>query len=62
MKEKKRTIYVRVPIEDARRIDQMLERVGQRNFYEHISYNRFTRALSNAERREARLYDVKGAR
>lgn len=29
MKEKKRTIYVRVPVEDARRIMQMLWRVGQ---------------------------------
>lgn len=32
MKDKKRTIYVRVPIEDARRIEQMLWRVGQRSF------------------------------
>lgn len=62
MKEKKRTIYVRVPIEDARRIEQMLWRVGHRSFYEEISYNRFTRSLGNAERREARLYDVKGER
>lgn len=62
MKEKKRTIYVRVPVEDARRIMQMLWRVGHMSFYEEISYNRFTRSLGNAERREARLYDVKGAR
>lgn len=62
MKEKKRTIYVRVPVEDARRIMQMLWRVGHRSFYEEISYNRFTRSLGNAEKREARLYDVKGAR
>ena len=62
MKEKKRTIYVRVPVEDARRIMKMLRRVGHRSFYEEISYNRFTRSLGNAERREARLYDVKGAR
>lgn len=62
MKEKKRTIYVRVPIEDARRIDQMLERVWQRSFYEEISYNRFTRSLGNAERREARQYDMKVVR
>lgn len=62
MKEKKRTIYVRVPIEDARRIMQMLWRVGQMSFYEQISYNRFTRSLGNAERREARQYDVKEAR
>lgn len=59
MKEKKRTIYVRVPIEDARRIEQMLWRVGQRSFYEEISYNRFTRFLGNAERREARLLGLK---
>ena len=57
MKEKKRTIYVRVPVEDARRIMQMLWRVGQRSFYEEISYNRFTRSLGNA-----RQYDVKGLR
>lgn len=62
MKEKKRTIYVRVPVEDARRIMQMLWRVGQRSFYEEISYNRFTRSLGNAERREARQYDVRVAR
>lgn len=62
MKEKKRTIYVRVPVEDARRIKQMLWRVGQMSFYEQISYNRFTRSLGNAQRREARLYDVKEAR
>ncbi len=62
MKEKKRTIYVRVPVEDARRIMQMLWRVGQMSFYEQISYNRFTRSLENAQRREARLYDVKVAR
>ncbi len=62
MKEKKRTIYVRVPVEDARRIMQMLWRVGQMSFYEQISYNRFTRSLGNAQRREARLYDVKEAR
>lgn len=62
MKEKKRKVYVRVPIEDARRIDQMLERVGQRNFYEQISYNRFSRSLGNAERREARQYDMKVVR
>ena len=62
MKEKKRTIYVRVPVEDARRIMQMLWRVGQMSFYEQISYNRFTRSLGNAQRREARLYDVKVAR
>ena len=62
MKEKKRTIYVRVPIEDARRIDQMLERVGLRNFYEQISYSRFARSLGNAERREARQYDMKVVR
>lgn len=62
MKEKKRTIYVRVPVEDARRIMQMLWRVGQRSFYEEISYNRFTRSLGNAERREARLYDMKVVR
>ena len=55
-------IYVRVPIEDARRIEQMLWRVGQRSFYEEISYNRFTRSLGNAERREARQYNVKGLR
>lgn len=61
-KEKKRTIYVRVPVEDARRIMQMLWRVGQMSFYEQISYNRFTRSLGNAQRREARLYDVKVAR
>lgn len=59
MKEKKRTIYVRVSIEDARRIEQMLWRVGQRSFYEEISYNRFTRFLGNAERREARLLGLK---
>ena len=40
MTEKKRKVYVRVPIEDARRIEQMLWRVGQRSFYEEISYNR----------------------
>lgn len=62
MKEKKRTIYVRVPVEDARRIMQMLWRVGQMSFFEQISYNRFTRSLGNAQRREARLYDVKVAR
>lgn len=62
MKEKKRTIYVRVPVEDARRIMQMLWRVGQMSFYEQISYNRFTRSLGNAQRREDRLYDVKEAR
>ena len=62
MKKKKRTIYVRVPIEDASRIEQMLWRVGQRSFYEEISYNRFTRSLGNAERREARQYDVRVAR
>nr|DAN83466.1 MAG TPA: hypothetical protein [Caudoviricetes sp.] len=62
MKEKKRKVYVRVPIEDARRIDQMLERVWQRSFYEEISYNRFTRSLGNAERREARQYDMKVVR
>lgn len=62
MKEKKRTIYVRVPVEDARRIMQMLWRVGQMSFYEQISYNRFTRSLGNAQRREARLYDIKVAR
>ena len=62
MKEKKRTIYVRVPVEDARRIMQMLWRVGKMSFYEQISYNRFTRSLGNAQRREARLYDVKVAR
>lgn len=62
MKEKKRTIYVRVPVEDARRIMQMLWRVGQMSFYEQISYNRFTRSLGNAQRREARLYDLKVAR
>lgn len=62
MKEKKRTIYVRVPIEDARRIEQMLWRVGQRSFYEEISYNRFTRSLGNAERCEARQYDMKVVR
>lgn len=59
MKDKKRMIYVRVPIEDARRIEQMLWRVGQRSFYEEISYNRFTRFLGNAERREARLLGLK---
>lgn len=59
MKKKKRKVYVRVPIEDARRIDQMLERVWQRSFYEEISYNRFTRSLGNAERREARLLGLK---
>lgn len=59
MKEKKRKVYVRVPIEDARRIEQMLWRVGQRSFYEEISYNRFTRFLGNAERREARLLGLK---
>lgn len=59
MKKKKRTIYVRVPIEDARRNEQMLWRVGQRSFYEEISYNRFTRFLGNAERREARLLGLK---
>lgn len=59
MKEKKRKVYVRVPIEDARRIDQMLERVWQRSFYEEISYDRFTRSLGNAERREARLLGLK---
>lgn len=62
MKEKKRTIYVRVSVEDARRIMQMLWRVGQMSFYEQISYNRFTRSLGNAQRREARLYDLKVAR
>ena len=62
MKEKKRKVYVRVPVEDARRIMQMLWRVGQMSFYEQISYNRFTRSLGNAQRREARLYDVKEAR
>ncbi len=62
MKEKKRTIYVRVPVEDARRIMQMLWRVGQMSFYEQISYNRFTRSLGNAQRREARQQDVKEAR
>lgn len=62
MKEKKRKVYVRVPIEDARRIGQMLWRVGQRSFYEEISYNRFTRSLGNAERREARQYDMKVVR
>lgn len=62
MKEKKRTIYVRVPVEDARRIMQMLWRVSQRSFYEEISYNRFTRSLGNAERREARQYDMKVVR
>ena len=45
-----------------RRIMQMLWRVGQMSFYEQISYNRFTRSLGNAQRREARLYDVKVAR
>ena len=59
MKEKKRKVYVRVPIEDARRIEQMLWRVGQRSFYEEISYNRFTRFLGNAERREARVLGLK---
>lgn len=59
MKDKKRMIYVRVPIEDARRIEQMLWRVWQRSFYEEISYNRFTRFLGNAERREARLLGLK---
>lgn len=62
MKEKKRTIYVLVPVEDARRIMQMLWRVGQMSFYEQISYNRFTRSLGNAQRREARQQDVKEAR
>ena len=62
MKEKKRKVYVQVPIEDARRIEQMLWRVGQRSFYEEISYNRFTRSLGNAERREARQYDMKVVR
>lgn len=62
MKEKKRTIYVRVPVEDARRIMQMLWRVGQMSFYEQISYNRFTQSLGNAQRREARQQDVKEAR
>ena len=62
MEEKKRTIYVRVPVEDARRIMQMLWRVGQMSFYEQISYNRFTRSLGNAQRREARQQDVKEAR
>lgn len=62
MKEKKRKVYVRVPIEDARRIEQMLWRVGQRSFYEEISYNRFTRSLGNAQRREARQHDEKEAR
>jgi hypothetical protein len=62
MKEKKRKVYVRVPIEDARRIEQMLWRVSQRSFYEEISYNRFTRSLGNAERREARQYDMKVVR
>lgn len=62
MKEKKRTIYVWVPVEDARRIMQMLWRVGQMSFYEQISYNRFTRSLGNAQRREARQHDVKEAR
>lgn len=62
MKEKKRTIYVRVPVEDARRIMQMLWRVGQMSFYEQISYNRFTRSLGNAQRREARQHDEMEAR